>query len=163
MMLSRSLWKLSFGILIFVHACTNNFTFEQELWDCAAKEQQIRCQRQQLATETEAIWDGVVSRLTVQLPADMPQDEKRNMLAVRNANLIRMFEVYETFNDSIKQTVDVAEKADQQIVNKLAELQSQLEALENKKRTLFLEIEEASVDLAVYKSRYEAIINEACK
>jgi uncharacterized protein YdcH (DUF465 family) len=158
----RLLPVLLSGILTLVQACTNSFTFEQQLLDCAAEEHHIICRRLALADETEAVWDQVVSRLQEQLPADMSADEKRNMLAVRNANLIRMFEVYQSLNDTIKQTVDQAEQADQQIVATLSGLQSQLEVLEQKKRALFLQIEQSSADLSEYKARYEALIGGEC-
>ncbi|MCB0629394.1 MAG: hypothetical protein R2824_24535 [Saprospiraceae bacterium] len=162
-MTNRFLPVILSGIIMLVQACTNTFTFEHQLWDCATEEHRILCHRQALARETDAVWDRVVGQLDQQLPADMPNDEKRNMLAVRNANLIRMFEVYQFLNDSIKQTVDQAAQADRQIVTTLNGLQSQLEALEQKKRALFLQIEQSSVDLPAYKAQYEALVSGACE
>lgn len=71
---------------------------------------EAHCAMEQLNGESKQLWDTVVHVMDEQLPATMAADERRNMLKVRNASLIRMFEVYPRLPDGVQHQVDEAER-----------------------------------------------------
>ena len=49
------------------------------------------------------------------IPNDLPPDERKNMIAIRNAGLIRMFEAYPKLPEPVRDRVDQAEMEDKEI------------------------------------------------
>ncbi len=80
---------------------------------------EAHCAMEQLNRESKQLWDTVVYAMDEQLPATMSADERRNMLKVRNASLIRMFEAYPRLPDGVQHQVDEAERQDQELAARM--------------------------------------------
>ena len=97
------------------------------------------CEQEKLEREAAALWDEVSKNLDARLPKDMPADERRNMIQIRNTNLIKMFEVYPSLDTTVKTIVEKAGDADDAIVVKLRKIRQDLEE-EDFRFMKFLEI-----------------------
>lgn len=92
--------------------------------------QELACQEQLLAAMSQSLWDSVTQELATQLPTDMPAQERNNMLAVRNANLIQMFEVYNELPVPLKNLVQEAGQEDTRIAYQVRQLKTQIDSLQ---------------------------------
>lgn len=113
------LW-VSFCVLL-VASCANE-PFEQWIQEGARLQKRLieaHCAMEQLNRESKQLWDTVVHVMDEQLPTSMPADERHNMLKVRNASLIRMFEVYPRLPDAVQNQVDEAEQKDRQLASRM--------------------------------------------
>ncbi|MCB9316484.1 MAG: hypothetical protein H6569_10125 [Lewinellaceae bacterium] len=99
-------------VLVLLGGCSQTGTFETELMQLGYQEKTILCTLEVLHSRISNEWDGINALLEANLPPDMPKEEKFNMLNVRNANLIRMFESFQTIDPEIKQALDTVEQAD---------------------------------------------------
>lgn len=137
--------KYSILILVlfgFFQSCSND-NVKSKLDEIYSEATLIQCDLSHLRDSITAKWDGVNETLNKNLPSEIPSAERSNILKVRNASLIRMFETYHLLDDSTKQTVDKAEKTDQAIALKIST---------HKKRLQFLEIERQSLLHQIAKS-----------
>ncbi|MBK7476164.1 MAG: hypothetical protein IPI11_09170 [Haliscomenobacter sp.] len=87
----------------------------------------LACAQKALAVKMNALWDSVAVALGQNLPKDMPADERKNMLAVRNTSLIQMFEVYPTLDAGIHKLVEQAGEEDVAIALQLKEIQNRIQ------------------------------------
>lgn len=155
-------WCLSLLLLLF--ACQYSPPFEDRLEQLAQAFHDLDCRQAVLEADTRLSWDGVVEQLNARLPEDMPAAEKQNMLTVRNAGLIRMFETYHELPDSVQELVGRAEKKDNEIVAALNEIKAQRSVLDQEKRALFLNIEKQSAErLSLVREQFDSIKNTSCQ
>lgn len=115
----------------------------------------MNCRLQQLGTRSTVLWDSVTVSLKAVLPPEMPPEEKRNMLAVRSAGLIRMFQVYPTLDSSVHQVVDQAEQTDQVLASQLRMTHDSLKALNAQAQELLSRIEREDPEAyPLWRSRF---------
>jgi len=95
---------------------------------------------EKLEIQAEAMWDKTNLELEKALPEDIADYEKSNMLKVRNAELIRMFESYHILGKPIKAKVDLAEKMDFAIADSMRVLQQKQRMLMDSVRTELLKL-----------------------
>jgi hypothetical protein len=88
----------------------------------------------------DSMWSYANDQLASILPKDMPKQERANMLALRNAPLIKMFEVYETLPASIHELIDSAYYYDKRIVKQLEEIMEQRSENETKIENFLIEL-----------------------
>ncbi len=93
---------------------------------------ELACSQKALAAKLKTLWDSVAVALDQKLPKDMPADERRNILAVRNTSLIQMFEVYSSLDTAIHRLVEQAGDEDIAIAVQLKGLQDQIQDHEQK-------------------------------
>lgn len=93
-----------------------------------------------LKIKLDSMWTYANEKLAEMLPTNMPEQERINMLALRNAPLIRMFEVYETLPDYIHKLIDSAYYFDKQIVQQLEEIVIQRSENEAKIEDFLIEL-----------------------
>lgn len=89
----------------------------------------IKCELKLKRDSIKTSWDEVSDLLAANFHSGMSPDEHRNMLKLRNAPLIKMFESYESFPDSIKLRVDQTGKLDQEISQRIRNLMDQQQKL----------------------------------
>lgn len=92
--------------------------------------ERLSCTLRSLEKQTTSLWDGVVETLDKNLPADMPAVERKNMLAVRNTDLIEMFMNYNDLDTSIHRLVREAGVTDATIAKQVIEVKRKMEAQE---------------------------------
>ncbi|WP_236969950.1 hypothetical protein [Membranihabitans marinus] len=81
-------------------------------------------------------WDQMNMLLEQSLSPDMPEAEKNNILKVRNASLIRMFESFKEVDTSVQMALLSLEEKDRKMVEKIVELKAQLSDLSKRKNVL---------------------------
>ncbi|MEZ4980482.1 MAG: hypothetical protein R2769_02630 [Saprospiraceae bacterium] len=106
------------------------------------KEKQALCHLTTLKEKITTVWDRIAQLLEEQLPEEMPEDEKSNMIAVRNANLIRMFQSYDSLEADLKDSIQKAEAIDLEIMKTINEQKKILEEVELEKMRLMEKLPE---------------------
>jgi len=108
--------------LFLLHSC-NERNEDEFILKWAEKTREIECKIEKLDAQAEKMWDNTNRALEKALPKSVGDYEKENMLKVRNADLIRMFESYESLDSPIKAKVDLTEKMDFAIADSMRILQ----------------------------------------
>lgn len=113
------------------------------------------CRLTELSKQSKSLWDSVSVAMDQQLPADMPADERRNILAVRNMELIQMFQVYPLLDTQVRQLVEMAGDKDVQIAQLMHAAQDSLERCDSLSQQLLMEINKKSpAELAYWKPMF---------
>lgn len=94
--------------------------------------QAFYCELQDLGRKSQVLWDKVGRELEESIPEDLPKVERKNMIAIRNAGLIRMFEAYPSLPQTVKDQVDQAETDDQEIAGQMRVLNDSLRQFDRK-------------------------------
>lgn len=131
---------LSLLFLLVLSACKQDANQPENAAASALLEQTIswHCRLMDLSHQSKVLWDSVALAMDKQLPADMPADERRNMLAVRNTDLIQMFQVYPQLDSSIRQLVEMAGLKDIQIAQMMHAAQDSLERCDSLSQLLLM-------------------------
>ncbi len=98
----------------------------------ALQKKAIRCEMQGLEYKATSLWDSVSLVLDQSLPNNMPVDERRNMLKVRNTSLIQMFMAYDSLEQPIQTLVENAGKEDEIIAGQMRQKMQHYRSLETK-------------------------------
>lgn len=133
--MSQLKFSVVWVLLLFVIACkpTEN-PYTGELEALYQETLALYCERQELQEGMETMWDDVSQALEENLPPTLTPQERSNMIKLKNADLIRMFEVYPELDNSIHTLVDSAEVNDQRIATQLTNLQERL--LDNEQKVM---------------------------
>ncbi|MCB0629642.1 MAG: hypothetical protein R2806_25210 [Saprospiraceae bacterium] len=158
----KSVWCLS--AILGILSCHNSPPLEDRLEQLAQAFHDLDCRQATLEAETSSSWDDVVAQLDARLPESMPAAEKNNMLMVRNAGLIRMFESYHELPDSVQALVSWVEQKDNEVVASLNEIKAKRSVLDKEKRDFFLAVEKRSAaKLSTMRENFDAIRNTPCQ
>lgn len=122
------------AMFAFHFGCGDQST--ETLQDLTQDEVQLKNELQEMRDSIEDTWDHVNEIISNNLPIDMPPKEKENMLKVRNARLIRMFQSFDDLEPEIKKTVDSAEAFDNIMSQRIVKIRRQLEEIEEEKYRL---------------------------
>lgn len=114
----------------------------------------LQCTLLRLGAESQALWDRVAGQLAQELPEELPEAERKNMIAVRNANLLRMFQTYPTLPDHLQAQVDEAEAEDRAIAERMKAVKDSLSVFEQRINALLTRASEQQPDsLKVWQQR----------
>lgn len=156
----RALWIAALAALLAGgYACQQQEpAVEAEAEALIEEAQRLHCRLQALHEESVALWDAVSARLSEALPAGMPPDERRNMLAVRNTGLIQMFEVYPTLDTAVHRIVENAGRADSGLAAQMRAAKDSLDANEARVRSLLARLEAGyPALLPEWKARFDTV------
>ncbi|MBK8966935.1 MAG: hypothetical protein IPM36_09695 [Lewinellaceae bacterium] len=150
--------------LIVLGSCTTRSDYKAELLQLGRQEKTIRCTLGTLQTRISSAWDEVNALMEAKLPPDMPAEEKSNMLNVRNANLIRMFESFQSLDPAVKQALTAVEQADLAMRDQILTLKKQAQQVESQKMALFEKINRAggTTALETHRKLYNDLLRETC-
>jgi len=149
---------------LFLIGCSSVTDYEGKLHEIASREKAIDCELQYLRDSVGMEWEHVAAMMEERLPASMPMEEKNNMLQAKNANLIRMFESYETLNDEVKMAVDKAERKDESIASQIMQFRKEKQKIENERmQILGLASQDGSSDTERLRQVYNEVLKEDCE
>lgn len=153
------------AVAFLVISCSNQKDYEQQLTNVFEQEKSIQCELASMKDSIGQKWDAINALLEKNLPAKMPVAEKSNMLRVRNANLIRMFESFDSMPEAIKLALDEVENEDIKMSERINALKKEAQAIESQKLALFEEIGNSEGEQAVleYKKNHIASPISNCK
>lgn len=121
------------------------------------------CELQSINLEMDNMWDSVSFQLQVELPDDMPEQERANMVSVRNASLIRMFKRFDGLPENLQSMVDSAGRADEQAVLRIQQIKSDISELESEKRYIFEALEKVDPRRLVrIKDKFDERVRKPC-
>ena len=151
--------------LLFLCHCARESQEETQLRQLFRQEKDLTCQ---LATMKDSItteWDEINRLLEAHMPAEMTAEERANMLKVRNANLIRMFQSFDQMGDTVKTALSHTEAIDQQMTQRILLLKQQTQDIEAEKMALLQEVSQQDGNAAVARlqSLQQAILSEDCR
>jgi hypothetical protein len=130
------LWILLSGaaaLIIGLSACSKTAdtqALQAEARQLTTRMDSLSCALNRLEDSTRALWDAVNATLDENLPASMPPIERKNMLAVRNTQLIEMFMNYDSLDESVHRLVRKAGLKDEAIAQQVISTKRNLEAQE---------------------------------
>lgn len=135
-----------------------------ELRELFHKEKQLNCLLGAMKDSITTEWDTINRLLEREMPPDMPADEKNNMLRVRNANLIRMFESFDEMEEEVKIALKKTEQFDVEMSRRITALKKDLHDIESRKMSLFQQIkqEEGTEKVNQLKSINQSLQAETC-
>ena len=155
-------------LLIFLFSilgCENKPKEETVLLELFQKEKALNCQLAAMKDSITTEWDNINYLLEENLPAEMPSEEKTNMLKVRNASLIRMFQSFDDVDEGVKMALAKTEQLDIEMTKRITVLKKEVQKIESEKIALFQKINEASGadELARIKGIHQSLLSENCK
>lgn len=153
--------RLTIFILVCI-SCNQDRSLETQFAKIAQIEQKRLCQLDSIKTAITLIWDNVNDSLRAEFEGKIPQAELKNMLAVRNSSMIRMFQSYETLDAGKKQLVDDAQKKDELLAKKLLSINKELKTIADKKRNLLASLDDQEAINQIIKT-YEFPLKQPCK
>lgn len=97
--------------------CSCKHVFEEEgiIVQAVAHRDYLIGSMDSLKTLNDSIWREVTQTLERDLPKDLPADERRNMLQLKNADLLQMFQVFDSLDSGLQNKVMQAGKRDQDL------------------------------------------------
>lgn len=159
--LSYFLFLLIFTVL----GCVNKPKEKAALLELFRKEKNLNCQLVSIKDSITTEWDNINHLLEENLPADMPVEEKTNMLKVRNANLIRMFQSYNNIDEGVKMELNKTEQLDMKMTKRITALKQELQKIELEKMALFQKINRTAgaEEVANFRDIHQSLLSDSCK
>lgn len=148
------------GGTLLATGCQSNSDNERII-EWAEASRKIDCQMDGLEKTSSKMWDKTNRELEKALPMDILEYEKSNMLKVRNAELLRMFETYQEMEGPIKAKVDLTEKMDFAMADSMRVLQQKQRDYSDSIRTALMEIEADNTKTKL-QEKIKMINNIAC-
>ncbi|MCB9339026.1 MAG: hypothetical protein H6577_12925 [Lewinellaceae bacterium] len=151
-------------LLFAVFGCENKPNEEAALLELFQKEKALNCQLASMKDSITTEWDNINHLLQKNLPTDMPAEEKTNMLKVRNASLIRMFQSFDDVDEGVKMALDKTEQLDMEMTKRITVLKKEAQKIESEKIVLFQKINEASGadEVSRFKDLHQSVLSENC-
>lgn len=134
-------YLLLLGLLLVAPSCEPALPDSAGLVRQTRAQHRLTCSLDSLRREATHLWDAVNRELAASLPTDMPADERRNMLQVRNAGLIQMFMVFDSFPATLQALVEDAGIRDSLIGAEMRRKQDTLLRYERRVDSLLLHLQ----------------------
>ena len=107
----------------------------------------LHCRIADLSIEAKSLWDTVNTNIEARLPAAMPEHYRINLLRLRNARMIKEFDVYPLLGDDVHRLVDSAELMDVQIADKMRAAMDSLSVCDSLSQKMMVELAEKQPEL----------------
>ncbi len=133
----RYFHHLLFLCSVFIFSCQENSRYESRLVSLAQEYTVLQCQLKELHETAGKTWEEMTAILAVNLPADVPERERQYMLLSSNADHIRMFESYQSFDDSVKYALATTEKRDAELAAKVMRIKQRLTQIDEAKMKIY--------------------------
>lgn len=161
----RPVCYLLFVTLTGAWACDTAQNEKTALLELFHKEKALNCRLASMKDSITTEWDNVNHLLEESLPADMPEEEKTNMLKVRNANLIRMFQSFALMDEEMKMELKKTEQLDLEMTKRITTLRQEANMIETQKIELLGQINqtEGAEEVARLKRINKTLLSETCK
>ena len=118
----------------------------------------LNCQLKILQDSTKHAWDQFNLSLSSQFPETTSEYIRSKMLEMRNAELIRMFQTFDSLPEPIKTELNKIEEVDASIVSEVESIQRRLDSIEMDAIKVFMKMEERFPDsLTNYRNRYRLL------
>lgn len=118
------------------------------------EEQLIHQELDSLKLLIRAEWDSFNRKLEGALPETLPEDERRNMLHVRNAGLIRMFESFALTGDEVSMALDQTAALDEQLARRVVVLKDRLHAIQQERGRTEVQRQESGTGQSFLPERF---------
>lgn len=148
---------LHLTLFITISACVQKPEDETALMELFKKEKVLSCQLASMKDSITTEWDNINLLLEEKLPLDMPLEEKKNILKVRNASLIRMFQSFSDMEEDVKTALSRTERLDREMSKRITVLKHKIQKLESEKMVLLQSINQraGTDEVARLKTMYQ--------
>lgn len=143
-----SLWVV-LGIPMLIFSCQQPSGNEIEMIAHQIKDN--NCRIQMISQYVDDSWTSSIAELRRRLPETLPDQERENILNLKNADLIRMFESYKTFDDNVHSLVDSMEQVDYLWADSIRNLSLTNQNLEMKIDSLFSVMSDTKIEQELYQ------------
>lgn len=132
--------------------------------ELAAQERKLSCEIDSLRHAVDSIWDDFNDSLSSGFPSTTSPYIRSKMLEMRNGELLRMFQTYDSLDSGIRSLLESTEERDRKIAEELDSLGAIGELIEQKKMQLFMELEKKEkAILEEVRENYEMILKTECQ
>ncbi len=151
--------------LIGIFSCEKSSSDKAVLMELFQKEKDLNCNLSLMKDSITMEWDNINNLLEKTLPDDMPQEERANMLKVRNASLIRMFQSFDDTDETVKMALNKTERIDQEMTKRITSLKKEANQIELQKIALFEKINQTKgvEEVARIKGLNEEVLARECE
>ena len=155
---------LSGLIVLSFMSCTNSETaWDGRLKDMASLDLEVNCRLNELRQSTIELWDRFNDSLEISFPVSTSEYVREKMLEVRNGQLLRMFQTYDSLGSNLDHLLYKTEATDKRIVQILDSLTAVADSIDREKMTLFAEIEDRDpASIKKYQKYYAEFLNADC-
>lgn len=82
----------------------------------------ISCTIEEIRSKTDSMWVRTMDEVEMLLPEDMPKRERRTMITLKNAELIRLIDSYDRLGSEVHGKIDAMEAFDQKMADSIRTL-----------------------------------------
>lgn len=164
-MMPRNIWLLFCSIwTLGSFSCEANQEQKTALLALFEEEKELRCSLAAMKDSISMQWDQINLLLENNMPAEMPGEERANMLKVRNANLIRMFQSFEQMDEGVKVALQATEQMDQEMAQSITAMKKTINDIETQKMKLLSVIEKTHgpEEVTSLKELLQVKLSEQC-
>lgn len=156
-----------FALLLYfaVSSCSKIPKEKTALLDLFQQEKSLNCQLASMKDSITVEWNNINLLLEDSIPTDMPEEEKNNMLKVRNANLIRMFQSFDNLDERVKMALNKTEQLDMEMTKRITAIKREFQQIESQKMKFLEKINrrEGANEVARLKEIHQSILSENCQ
>ena len=116
-----------FVLIVLSTSCQSDHT---EIKRIAKEIKENQCSIEEITEYVDHSWSKSIEKLGAYLPDRLPDQERKNILKLKNADLIRMFESYDEFDAEGHALVDSMEQLDITWADSLRNLSKENQNLE---------------------------------
>lgn len=118
-------------LLLMSPGCMFEFPEEQVLIENYQQRKILVEQMNDLQLKVDSIWLIANIQLDHSLPVTMPDDDRNNILQIRNADLIQMFEVYDSLDINLQNLIKTTGAKDWIIAQEMREVMTKIDMLDS--------------------------------
>ncbi|MCB0687958.1 MAG: hypothetical protein KDC53_15585 [Saprospiraceae bacterium] len=144
-------------------ACVQRETSLSQLEFIALQEMHLNCALKNLRDSIDREWTFFIYKLSNNLPSNMTDDERRNMLQLKNGPLIRMFESFANLDTTIKRSLAEMEHKDLLMTASISRVRSELNSVEEARRKIMSRIaSEEPKKIGDARRIYRDVLKKSC-
>jgi hypothetical protein len=165
--ITTSQWVIACGLLILSiwnTSCNKQTDSDAIAIELFQEEKELNCLLEAMKDSISKEWDRTNHVLKANLPSDMPEEEQANMLKVRNAELIRMFQSYDAMGPDVHAIVDETEQFDNAIAARIVALRQKIHTTQSKTLSVLQDIRDrkGEDELRPLQEMRQSILNAHC-
>lgn len=153
-----------FCALHFISCASGSTETTETVSRLAHQEHRIFCEMDSLKAVVDQIWAQFNDSLKQGFPQTTSPYIQSKMLEMKNGELLRMFQTYDSLDSGIKTFLQATEEMDRSISRKLDSLGEIGDQIEREKMQLFMELEKKSNEsLSLARENYNKILKTECQ
>ena len=124
--------------------------------------QVLFCKKYRLSYSSDSAWQVMTNLLELSLPKDMDPTQRSRMMLIKNASILKSFDSYSIFSNSMKRKIDETDRFDKKIIGSLAGINFAIDSIESRKQAYLYSTGVNSTSGKEFVKQYEIAANSPC-